>query len=263
MLHFSVVYLDVCAICNHTIEIGYMTLSFHRTNRNVTSCVVTRGQSSQSDYCYNFGQSLSPNTFPSFNPVWDSSVWSGPRRQDSSECCCVLCKHSTCYHRWKKSPSACLLLSVTWCWQDWALSWWEISRQWSQLPCFCFLFSPGTLFACSRTTACLDICGKQIEMKVTIVKNDWCLFFWSGREGTPLGVHRKTFTHANARNLRHSWTPVAIYSHGWKRNVKGRAVYFGHVVVQVKACNVFQGAGVVSARTVMWGRCKGQSTLKL
>lgn len=45
--------------------------------------------------------------------------------------------------------------------------------------------------------------------------------------------------------------------------VKGGAVYFGHVVVQVKACNVFQGAGVVSAQTVMWGRCEGQATLKL
>lgn len=45
--------------------------------------------------------------------------------------------------------------------------------------------------------------------------------------------------------------------------MKGEDVYFGHVVVQVKTCNVFQGAGVVSAQTVMWGRCQGQATLKL
>lgn len=45
--------------------------------------------------------------------------------------------------------------------------------------------------------------------------------------------------------------------------VTGGAVYFGHVVVQVKACNVFQGAGVVSAQTVLWGRCERQATRKL
>lgn len=121
---------------------------------------------------------------------------------------------------------------------------------------------------CSHTIACLDTCGKATEMKVVIGKMiEAFFFFWvqerRGHHWVSIEKHFGTQT----------YTAVDIAgSHRWSAHVdgsiqrdkvKGGAVYFGHVVVQIEACNVFQGAGVVSAQTVMWGRCEGRAALKL
>lgn len=68
-------------------------------------------------------------------------------------------------------------------------------------------------------------------------------FFLNWEGGDTTGCALKTFMQANKQNLQHSWKLVVIFSHGLKRTERqseGGAVYFGYVVVQVKACNVFQ-----------------------
>lgn len=93
---------------------------------------------------------------------------------------------------------------------------------------------------CSHTIACLDICGKHTEMKVVIVKMIDVFFFGSRGKGTPL---------VNIKYMQTYTTFDIVGSLRWSTHadgsvqrdiVKGRAVYFGHVVVQVKACNVLR-----------------------
>lgn len=141
-------------------------------------------------------------------------LWSGQRWQDISECCCILDKHSTCYHHWKKIPicvpaSKCDLVLT-------GLSPALVKDLQTVVvpPRSCFLFFLGTLFVCSHNIACLDICGSQIEMKVVIVKKWLIPFFLNWEGGDTTGCASKTFMHANKQNLRHSWKPVVICSHG-------------------------------------------------
>lgn len=144
--------------------------------------------------------------------IWDflaSVSWT--KRQDSSESCCILYKHSACYHCWK-SPR----LHV--CYRAWpGVDRAEVGKRspdsGPRSPVSASSF-PQELSLCVATPLrALKFVANKMKWKVVIVK----LMPFFGRvweDGNTTGWALKTFTRANIHNFWHSWKLTVVYACG-------------------------------------------------